>query len=120
MKRTWDRWDNFIGSVHSYACTVDGDDWRFYIDGEPLSMIIYLARGGFLPLFYASNASSEALPDTYTNTYTIGLIDEVAIFDRALDDVEISMHYDPTTSGAVVRLQRAWKHFVDTFIKSIT
>ena len=101
-----DRW------IH-VACTLDGNDWKMYIDGEEVSTDLRNGReaiaslGGTKPSlitspFYVGGAFSsdgdEGGVDDVVSFFD-GSIDEVSVWSKALTAVEVKNLYDKGTAG---------------------
>ncbi|MEK6936103.1 MAG: LamG domain-containing protein [Nanoarchaeota archaeon] len=78
-----------LNEWHQLAGTYNGSDMKLYVDGVFINNI---SRSGMIdnsdyPLYIGSSRNEYANPDAYA--YLNGTIDEVAVFNRALNQTEI-------------------------------
>ena len=80
------------GNWHHVVLTLDGSTAKYYLDGNstPVDTLSYTAAGtiGVTPLIGAIDALGAV------SAYTNGSIDQVRIFDRALDAGEVTQLYN--------------------------
>jgi len=100
--------NSYIGKFVHVACTLDGDNWKMYIDGEEVSTTIYLnynliaSLSGAIPAtssapFYIGamfGTSVDGLGRDEVSNFFPGTIDDVAIYNRALTEEEIQHRYN--------------------------
>ena len=90
----WDADDFPSGQWHHVAVTYDLHDVVLYIDGQEVAR-----RTGDVPLLYDDGSLHiGCYPPPFTE-FVDGLIDEVAIFDRALAQSEIQEIYEAGSAG---------------------
>ena len=84
------------------ACTLDGDNWKMYVDGRPVAAALYLnniligSLGGEIPALASSPLYIGAGWENNSNAFTSffnGTIDEVIVYRSALSAEEVRRHY---------------------------
>lgn len=73
-----------VGQWHHYAVTADGTTKRFYVDGARVATMPYGVASDTHDVLIAGDRNSGSALYQLT-----GAIDEVLIYSRALDDIEI-------------------------------
>jgi hypothetical protein len=106
--RQWDYWENFYdlgfgGEWHFVAmtATADNSQLRAYLDGVFIGNLTWGFTGWNSLLNYANIGAMKASlwPGNQEGAYFLGLIDEVAVFDRPLSPVEIVLYYQAGLDG---------------------
>ncbi len=102
--------DSHLNRFLHVACTLEGDDWRIYVDGEQVKTEMYRSTlpigglGGNIPS--TSDAplhlgSFLAKPANRLAYFFNGTIDDVMLFNRALSPEEIKALYANTSTKYV-------------------
>jgi len=86
-------------SWHHIGVVWNGAQYEVYLDGTKLSGSNYGTASGHAPLFNITNGFYVGQNSIGSVSYFNGIIDEVAIFDRALSADEISDLYDLGVAG---------------------
>jgi len=97
-------WDN---NWHHIVGTYDGSSVKLYVDGTEIS-------GGTISTEDIAYNSEDFYIGSYgTGYYFNGLIDEVKIYNRALDSDEVLEHYNAVGSGNSVPLDKSYARIPD-------
>ena len=80
---------------HHIVASRNGDAMTVYVDGVALysSLVAAANVGSMAGSRFAMIAARPYYGGVSPDTYLSGTVDEVAVYSRALDPVEVSMHY---------------------------
>jgi len=106
IKNSWnaDQWYHIVG-------TYDGSEMKVYVDGvlENSTPMTGSIEASDYELFFGTRAVSN-VP---TNMFFNGLIDEVKIYSRALDSIEITEHYNAASFDGSVPVDKSYARIPD-------
>jgi hypothetical protein len=85
-----------MGAWHHAVATYDGGAGRLYLDGQRIGEVNVATPPA---LTGALHVGHRAAIGESGDAHFAGMIDEVAVYDRALDDARIRMHFDAGVSG---------------------
>jgi hypothetical protein len=94
------------GSWYHLVATYDGSSVKIYVNGLLKKQV---ARIGNQSTSLNNLIIGAKVPSGYFN----GLIDEVKIYDRALDITEVTNHYNATGDGGVVPVDKSYARIPD-------
>ena len=83
------------------TATADNSELKAYFDGDYIGDLIFQFTGWNSLLNFANIGALKAslLPGNQEDYHFSGLIDEVALFDRALPTEEVSLYYQTGLNG---------------------